>query len=231
MADEKIAPEVRPVARNRRRTSKKFSDLTGQTFERLTVVKRGDDYIRSSGKPVIRWECICQCGKNVLVESYHLKRGYTKSCGCFRRDINSTHRGTGTTEHNIWATMKARVLNPNHIGYERYGGRGITICDEWMVFENFLRDMGHRPPGMTLERINNDGPYSASNCKWATPTEQARNRTNNTFLEVDGVSRTIAEWGEVSGIRSSVICNRLFMGWNPKRCVTEPVNRHTRKNK
>ena len=154
---------------------RKVKDRTGEVFGLLTAIE--DTGKRKYGKPI--WKCICECGNFNEVPIYHLRSGHTKSCGCLVGS-NKKHGHSPviskTPTYISWDCMKQRCLNPKNISYKNYGGRGIMICERWMVFENFLADMGERPEGMTLDRIDNDGHYEPSNCKWSTWNDQASNR-------------------------------------------------------
>ena len=161
-------------------------NLLGKKFGRLTVLE--DTGERYNQKLVI-WKCKCDCGEYKNVSSNSLLTGGTKSCGCLQKErtkesskkkIKHGHKKSNqiTPTYSTWQSMKRRCLNEDNHNFKYYGGRVIMICERWMVFENFLADMGERPEGKTLDRINNDGHYEPSNCKWSTSKEQANNRSN-----------------------------------------------------
>lgn len=152
-------------------------DLTGMTFGRLTAVSR----VGSSTSGYALWECVCECGTVKVVASAQLRSGRTRSCGCLVRDAVSeartVHGMSHSVEYQAWSAMRSRCLNPNHSNYPDYGGRGITVCDRWRdSFVAFYEDVGRRPPGHSLDRIDNDGNYEPGNVRWATAQEQAMNR-------------------------------------------------------
>lgn len=161
-------------------------DLTGQKFGRLTVLCRDDEYHAPNGWHTPQWLCQCECGKKTVARGQYLKSGNTKSCGC----IVKTRNGARTSPlHTTWSSMLTRCKNPNSKHFNRYGGRGIKICKEWendfRSFESWALSNGWKK-GLTIDRIDNDGDYTPSNCRIATQKEQCRNTRRNVWLEVDG---------------------------------------------
>ena len=161
-------------------------DLTGQRFGRLTVIQ--DTSERKCG--CVIWYCSCDCGNKVRITSGNLINKSTKSCGCLQKEIASKTGKLNKHGHYAgnkasptyfsWRAMKTRCGNPKHDSYKYYGGRGVTVCKRWAnSFENFLIDMGERPEGTSLDRIDTNGNYRPDNCKWSTPTEQQHNRRDN----------------------------------------------------
>lgn len=167
------------IERLKEKSQAQFIDLVGQRFNRLEVLR----YI--PGKPgKTRWECRCDCGKIVLVRGDCLREGNTQSCGCLwpdrAREVHTTHGhapiGHKSPEYSSWSNMIARVDDRKGRNFIYYGARGITVCDRWRSFGNFLADMGPRPAGRSLDRVDNNGNYEPSNCRWATQSEQTLNR-------------------------------------------------------
>ncbi len=158
-------------------------DLAGQVFGRLLVVSRADNVGAK-----VAWLCQCACGSEKIVMATNLLAGTTVSCGCLRsehqsariakRNLRHGHNRSGqeSRTHKSWVSMLTRCGNPNHKSFASYGGRGIQVCARWKRFENFLADMGERPDGKTLDRIDVNGNYEPANCRWATPSEQQKNK-------------------------------------------------------
>jgi hypothetical protein len=163
-------------------------ELTGKKFDRLLVVSRDKDHITHDGRATTKWICQCDCGKTVSVFTQDLTQKHTRSCGCLKREVNAVMMRKVSLRHGhaapgrrhptyvSWQAMKNRCYRPRDKEYARYGGAGIAICDWWLTYENFLQDMGERPTGTSLDRINPYGHYVPSNCRWATPLEQRHNR-------------------------------------------------------
>lgn len=173
-------------------------------------------------------DCICDCGTSVTVTANNIGRG-TLSCGCLMRErgraANTTHGQSRTKEHVAWLGARGRCLNPKDEAFRSYGGRGITMSPEWAgSFGAFLRDMGPCPSGGTLDRVDNDGPYTKGNCEWRTPKQQANNRRSNHRVSFNGLTLTIAEWADRTGLGYEVIKQRLGkLGWTAERALTTPV--------
>ena len=195
-------------------------DISGQRFGRLIAVDESP--IRKSGK--IMWNCICDCGEKTLVDGVALRRGNTRSCGCGRSDAAAErsfkHGGVGSAAYSVWESMKKRCMCESDKNYARYGGAGITICNRWLDFKNFHQDMGVRPPGAWIDRIDNSKGYEPGNCRWATPKEQQRNRTNNKIITFNGVSKPQSQWAEEYGIADNTLSRRLKRGWSVERALT-----------
>lgn len=200
-----------------------FKDLSGRRFGRLTAIRT--DGNRGYGHV---WICKCDCGSEAEILGTSLRRGVSRSCGCLQKERNSiTHRTHGmcnTPTWKTWAGIKARCLNPNEPAFKHYGGRGIKVCRKWLKFEGFYEDMGTRPEGMSIERINNNGNYCKENCKWATQKEQCRNQRSNRKIEFKGRSKPIAQLAEETGINEACVRARIDRhGWSTEDALTVPV--------
>lgn len=204
-------------------------DLTGLVFGRLTVVCEADKRNKAGS---VHWKCVCSCeGKIIEVASRSLRVGTTKSCGCLQREniarvikSNIVHGMCYTRVYYIWRHMVGRCTNPNDKKYPSYGGRGITICDRWLKFENFYEDMGDPPTKEhSLDRVDNDGNYEPKNCRWSTPKVQSRNTRRNVLITHQGKTQCLSAWAEETGIGSGTLQYRLKNGWSIERTLNEPA--------
>ncbi len=201
--------------------------MIGQKFGKLTVVSLSPTWKKGKSK---RYVCNCDCGTvGREVRGSSLVSGDTKSCGCRKLEqaksgeSRRTHGMTGSVIYNIWKKMKERCNNPKANRYAIYGERGITVCERWLVFENFYADMGDKPEGCSLDRIDNDGNYEPSNCRWATRVEQANNRSTNRIIEFNGEKKTVSQWAKEFDLPVSTIVYRLNSGWSIDKLLLTPV--------
>ena len=213
----------------------KMIDLTGLRFGRLTATK--PDGRSNDGKVI--WLCRCDCGTYTKVKSTLLRSGHTRSCGCFQKEkvaefnimTKTTHHAKNTRLYGEWRGMKCRCAATSGEKFKYYGERGITVCDEWAESFEAFRDWalanGYRDD-LTLDRIDNDGPYSPENCHWVTMKEQNNNRRINRYVTYNGETHTLAQWAELTGISASTIGKRLNNGWSVERSLTTESRRRKR---
>lgn len=192
---------------------------SGEKYGRLTAV---EFFENRNGRRI--WKFLCDCGKTALINHAHVKIGHTKSCGCLNveatKKANTTHGMRKTSTYRIWSNMKYRCLKEKSTHYKDYGGRGIKVCGKWLKFEGFLEDMGEKPEGLTLDRIDNDGDYTAENCQWATKTQQANNCRSNLFIEYLGEKKTIAQVATLTGIKYATLRKRIVeLGWDINKTI------------
>lgn len=195
-------------------------DWVGIRQGRLTVVAL---HKQGTHRSPARWMCQCDCGKTKVICSQSLRIG-TQSCGCLvveRIQERAKHNKVNTGTYRSWKTMIQRCTNPNFTKYPRYGGRGITVCDEWMTFTNFYEDMGDRPDGYQIDRIDNNKGYYKENCRWADIKTQARNRSSNRNIEINGETKTMSEWCEIFNVSNVKVRMRIHRGMNPVLALTK----------
>lgn len=202
--------------------------VAGHKFHRLTLLNEAAE--RRNGRVV--WDCQCDCGNKIIARLAQLKSGNTKSCGCLNKEL-TVQRNIATALHGMtdsrtfvsWDSMKQRCLNTNHKSYGDYGGRGITVCERWLEsFNNFLADMGERPEGKSLDRIDNDKGYEPTNCRWATHVEQGNNRRSSRLLTHAGKTQTAIQWAREYGLGPKTLLYRLKAGWSLKESLTMETN-------
>ena len=206
-----------------------FLDVAGLKFGRWAAIEI-DKSAQSVRRSATHWICRCECGQLGSVALHSLRSGGSKSCGCRRDEMIAVGMGRkhGLARSKAYTALQnaiKRCTNPKSVGWSRYGGRGIKICQRWLDSpENFVNDMGNPPPGMTLERVNLDGDYEPSNCIWATRTHQARNRRSNRLITFGGQTKCVAEWSEITGLPVYAIINRLNGKWSAEETLTLPLS-------
>jgi len=198
-------------------------DISGMKFGKWTV-KSFDD----SGKKLPHWNCVCECGTKRSVWAADLKRGRSTNCGCEKNkrwsESLTTHNMSRHPAYRSWTYMRSRCGNPNDDGYALYGGRGITVCQQWETFPQFWKDMGETwAVGLSLDRIDVDGPYSPENCRWATAKEQADNRRDKRFIDTPQGKMKVEEASRIFGVSIPTLRSRIRYGWtDPEKMVSKP---------
>lgn len=198
-----------------------FNDLTGKRFGRWSVLA-----VAETNSKKTYWKCKCDCGTVKDVRADQLINGHSVSCGCLRDEAATTHGKSKTRIYRIWIGMRRRCYDSNQFGYQRYGGRGISVCNEWMTdFERFYEwaiSNGYDDK-KSIDRIDNDGNYEPNNCRWVTMKEQGNNRSSNVFYEYDDEVHTIAEWAEIAKIPYATLKHRIDAGWSIYDAITTPI--------
>lgn len=214
-------------------------DITGQRYGRLVAIERAENRVSESGKVRARWLCKCDCGREKIVLLDDLRGGHTNSCGCLgdesRRNSSKTHGMTGTRIYVEWLSMKARCYNKETKSYSRYGGRGVTICKEWlddfMNFYNWAMANGYRDD-LTIERKDVNGDYCPENCCWITQKEQAKNRRATLRTKDKNGNEVYAmDVAKENGIKMSVVVARKAKGWDLDKALNTPLIQQTLKRK
>lgn len=203
-------------------------DLEGKVFGGLVVIDR---YGKAPSGDIL-WNYLCHCKEIKQATASALRSGRTKSCGCMRdkfiSDANSTHGLSDTPLYARWKGMHRRCDSPNNHKFERYGGRGIKVCDEWSVYENFHQwalENGYKE-SLTIDRIDNDGDYEPGNCRWANHKQQARNRSDNRWITFDGHKKILSDWSKLVGLGHKTITSRLDRGWSVEKALTTSTKKY-----
>jgi hypothetical protein len=194
--------------------------MIGQRFGLLTVIEIGPTASDRRSQSL----CLCDCGARKMIKNINLKRGNTRSCGC----LSKKHGMSGTREYRCWAGMIQRCHNHNNPDYAEYGGRGISVCQEWRdSFSEFIDHMGSAPsPIHSLDRIDIDGNYEPGNVRWSTPREQSINKRNNRIITFNGKTMLLEDWSKETGLSGQTIWHRISRGWPVERALTTPSLRH-----
>lgn len=193
-------------------------DITGQRFGRLVVIRRDGERFGQ-----VLWHCQCDCGSTKAIVGNTLRRGLAQSCGCLQKERTSaaktTHGGRNGKLYKQWHSMLERCHSPQSQAFADYGARGISVCKRWQSFANFRADMGERPPGMSIERLDNSKGYEPGNCVWATPAQQARNKRNNVMLRFGEREMCLADWAKHLGVSRGALRGRIRRGWPIERVL------------
>lgn len=209
-----------------------FDDLTGKRFGRLSVVERAPDYVSPKHQHATRWVCACDCGNTKIIIANVLKRGEAQSCGCMhqelRHSLTRTHGESKTRLYHIWNGMRQRCQNENNHAFAHYGGRGISVCEEWQsytAFREWSLANGYTDE-LSIDRIDNDKGYCPKNCRWVSQTVQANNQSKNVYLTFRGITKTRSQWAKEIGVSDALLRDRIDRyGWTIERALTTPVRR------
>ena len=220
----------------------KLKDLSGAIFGKLTVIKRIEDHYYPNGRHDVAYLCRCQCGREVEVLGIHLRSGHTQSCGCFRKETTrqnrTKHGATNDPLYSTWKNIKGRCYNPNNPSYAYYGGRGIQVCEEWqhdyLKFAEWATSNGYDPQ-LSIDRIDFNGNYEPSNCRWVGQEVQSNNTRRNIFITFNNETHTVKEWSQLLKISYSCLWSRLKRGWphdkalstKPRAMKTPEIKRHS----
>lgn len=205
----------------------KPKDLIGKKFNRLLVIE-----LAERKNNAIVWKCRCDCGKITNVITANLTSGRVKSCGCLKDEKliqrSTTHNQRHTKLYEVWKSIKQRCFNPNNISYKNYGGRGITICDDWRnSFSSFYEwsiQNGYSDK-YSIDRIDNNGNYEPSNCRWVTRVIQANNTRTNKYITINNVTKSLADWVRTTNLSYNCVKTRLDCGWSPEDALTLPLHK------
>lgn len=206
-----------------------YIDLTGRRFGKLVVIEKTE--LRASNGGVI-WRCKCDCGNETTTASKNLLSGNSKSCGCRNYETkNAKHGLSGKKIYSVWDAMMSRCYNINQKSYKDYGARGVSVCDEWhdpKAFVEWSKVSGYKE-GLSIDRIDVNGKYEPSNCRWATRIEQANNKRSSHLITYNGKTQTVKQWANEIGIKYQTLLMRLNeRGWSVEKALTEQVHKGTK---
>ena len=198
-----------------------MKDLTNKKFGKLLVISFAEKKKKPSGQYSYYWFCKCDCGKTIKVSATHLKSGHTQSCGCHKNTMDGKSKDRLC---QIWRAIKARCNNEKNNRYKYYGLKGIKVCNEWMSnyseFENWAISNGYAD-NLTIDRIDNNGNYEPSNCRWIDNKKQQRNKSNNVFITYKNETHCIAEWAEIKGIKPATLHSRYKKKWEVEKILNK----------
>lgn len=199
---------------------RKMRNLTGEKFGRLLCMATLDERTRNGH---VQWKCKCDCGKETTVTVGNLSTGNTKSCGCIENG-KKTHGQSSTNLYKVWSSMKHRCSNPNDKSYAIYGGKGISVCDDWLSFQrfnNWAQESGYEA-GLTLERANNNKNYCPENCTWIPKGKQSENTSRCKVITYGGRTMILMHWSKHLNVPYSLLQSRLKRGWSVEKTLTTP---------
>lgn len=206
-----------------------YADLSGSKFGRWTVIDEAEPKIVTGNRRIRHWNCVCECGNRRVVKEASLKKGVSKSCGCYHSDImrnvgkqHITHGMSSTRLYAIYKHMLNRCYNKNDIRYNHYGGKGISVVEEWHNFETFMKwALSHGyTDKLSIDRIDVDKDYSPDNCRWTDAVTQANNKSVNRNITFDDETHTIAEWARIKNMPYKKLWKRFNLGWSVERALT-----------
>ena len=213
-----------------------YTDIYNNTFGKLKVLElhnKEQKYNIKGKKDGYKYFylCECDCGKKCVVERNQLRFNQVNSCGCLKAIAKTTHNQYNTRLYRIWSNMKNRCINTKVKCYKRYGGRGIKVCDEWLKFKPFYQwaiNNGYQD-NLSIDRIDVNGNYEPSNCRWITLFAQANNKRNNHFITHNNETHTLAEWSRITNIKARTLSKRITnYGWSIEKALTTKVKNGTK---